>query len=642
MNRLKVALHYAKKGIHVFPLQENSKVPLPGFHWTREATTDERQIKAWWGKNPNWNIGVAAEPSGLVIVDLDDKNGKTGSKEFATLRGENPIPDTLTVKTPSGGTHHYFIGDPVKSGTDRLAEGVDIKSGGGYVVGIGSEIDGKAYEVTNKAELAIVPDWLTPHLKPHRPKDPEAKKAIGELDNPSAIKAAVKHLEREPGAVSGAGGNHHTFKVACRILDFGLSMGVAEKLLEEHWNERCSPPWRPDELTTIVRNAWSYRSKPVGSDNPDIIFKGLGDDEPRPLIVPLAWPKEELLPRRRWLLGRSLLRGKVSQLVADGGIGKSTYVLQGAMAIVANRPDIVGQTVHEQTGVLVINNEDEQDEIYRRLYAARRLFGVSEKDLARLHIYSGVEEPFIAVQRDNKGTLQPKDFEGIKKQILQNDIGLVIADPFVEIHEGEENDNRDMNFVMRVFRKLAVECNIAVQIVHHTSKISVGSNASYAGNMNGSRGASAIVSAARVVQTLYNMSEDEAADYGVENPFEYVRLDDAKANLSMKSRRPTWFKKTTVELMNGDEAVALKLVELASSHIEERDVIADLLPRAFGEGEVSARDIAGWLIHNSPEYRVHEEKPLAAEIKKLFAKPFTRNGWKFTLTGNVLELTEVA
>lgn len=54
-----------------------------------------------------------------------------------------------------------------------------------------------------------------------------------------------------------------------------------------------------------------------------------------------------MLPRWRWLLGRSLLRGNVSVKVAPPGVGKSTLGIEQAVAVVTGRA-ITGQDVHEQ------------------------------------------------------------------------------------------------------------------------------------------------------------------------------------------------------------------------------------------------------------------------------------------------------
>ena len=56
------ALRLAQLGAPVFPLGPRSKTPLlsasAGGKGLYDATTDEQQIRAWWGKTPRANIAV--------------------------------------------------------------------------------------------------------------------------------------------------------------------------------------------------------------------------------------------------------------------------------------------------------------------------------------------------------------------------------------------------------------------------------------------------------------------------------------------------------------------------------------------------------------------------------------------------------
>jgi hypothetical protein len=75
-NQLSRALRYARYGLHVLPVygitkdghcsckagkncKRSAKHPCTK-HGVHDATTDTSQIKEWWGKRPNANIGIAA------------------------------------------------------------------------------------------------------------------------------------------------------------------------------------------------------------------------------------------------------------------------------------------------------------------------------------------------------------------------------------------------------------------------------------------------------------------------------------------------------------------------------------------------------------------------------------------------------
>lgn len=80
------ALHYAEKGLAVFPLACRDKVPAV-VGGCKVATTEKTTIERWWDKNPQYNIGIATgnKSSGLVVIDLDvDKN-----KGIVTVRSRS-------------------------------------------------------------------------------------------------------------------------------------------------------------------------------------------------------------------------------------------------------------------------------------------------------------------------------------------------------------------------------------------------------------------------------------------------------------------------------------------------------------------------------------------------------------------------
>ena len=73
---LKAALRYAARGWAVFPLAPGTKVPLKGSNGVKDATKNTDQIRSWWTKNPDANIGCATgAASGCTVLDLDTKDG---------------------------------------------------------------------------------------------------------------------------------------------------------------------------------------------------------------------------------------------------------------------------------------------------------------------------------------------------------------------------------------------------------------------------------------------------------------------------------------------------------------------------------------------------------------------------------------
>lgn len=148
MTPLEGALEAAKAGLKVFPIARRTKVPPKGFtDWENRATSDPEQIKAWTEDYPMCNFALACGPSNIAVLDVDVKNNKPGLESLRSLESRvGPLPNTIIILTPSGGRHYYFKGK-VKSGTDKLGPGLDIKSAGGYVLLPGSVTKEGAYTI---------------------------------------------------------------------------------------------------------------------------------------------------------------------------------------------------------------------------------------------------------------------------------------------------------------------------------------------------------------------------------------------------------------------------------------------------------------------------------------------------------------
>lgn len=81
---------------------------------------------------------------------------------------------------------------------------------------------------------------------------------------PNRYVRARRYLAAVPPAVSGRGGDAHTFRVCCRVVrGFDLSADDAVAALRE-WNGRCEPPWREKDLRQKVANARRYGREPIG------------------------------------------------------------------------------------------------------------------------------------------------------------------------------------------------------------------------------------------------------------------------------------------------------------------------------------------------------------------------------------------
>ena len=301
--RLTWALRYAEQGIGVFPLVAGSKIPPKGSSGHLAASTDPAQIRKWFKADPtmNWGaVGGAVNPAGehLVWIDVDRTGGKDG---LATLKLkaegaglELADFDTLIVETPTGGLHlGYWTGRAIRQGANVLGEGsaVDVRTDLGYVVGPGSVVGKGAYRVVD--DVPIAPMGKLAELFPVGPaerKKGDTTKLEG-IDPKRARDRALDYLKTAPLAVEGEGGDITTFKVAAMLKDLGCNAAVADDLLWEHYNPRCSPPWDAEDLRKIVDNAYGYGQNAQGSAAPEAVFKPEEGEDPG--IHPLAKLNQE-------------------------------------------------------------------------------------------------------------------------------------------------------------------------------------------------------------------------------------------------------------------------------------------------------------------------------------------------------------
>ena len=176
-------LHSAAQGWHVFPLVPGGKTPAVRA-WESRATSDPARLTRCWSAGA-YNLGIAAGPSRLVVVDLDvpkdDEDlapagtpaGVTDGTDalglLAEEHGERYPSETYTVRTGSGGFHLYFVapaGTALRNTAGKLGWKIDTRANGGYVVGAGSTVDGRSYRVVHEASPAPLPAWLAKLLAP--------------------------------------------------------------------------------------------------------------------------------------------------------------------------------------------------------------------------------------------------------------------------------------------------------------------------------------------------------------------------------------------------------------------------------------------------------------------------------------------
>lgn len=136
-----------------FPLVPESK--KPAVKWSKLEPGESAGGKSG---TISWGIAGGRRSGGLIFIDVDCKEGSPGMESLARLEKRHPLPDTFTVRTPSGGLHLYFWHDDAVGSKNGWEPGIDIKSEGGYVVFPGSQDARGLYEVEDNYPVARLPE----------------------------------------------------------------------------------------------------------------------------------------------------------------------------------------------------------------------------------------------------------------------------------------------------------------------------------------------------------------------------------------------------------------------------------------------------------------------------------------------------
>lgn len=264
---LDAALQYAARGWPVFPLR--GKKPLTE-HGVKDATTCPDIIVEWWERWPDANVGLACGSKSADVVDIDSAKGEEAMVEWLQARGIfDEAKETLNntpVSLTSKGKHVLFQPSGRLKNLVRAAEGVDVRTDGGYIVAPPSvhPDSGKVYEWAagrspDEIVLAPFPDWMAEYLSTG--KNSPSKSLF------SANVIRVREGER----------NATLFRQAASARARGLGETAIMAMLQGINSDQCDPPLPAAEVERIAQSAAAYPpggardaiGEPVSADEDD-------------------------------------------------------------------------------------------------------------------------------------------------------------------------------------------------------------------------------------------------------------------------------------------------------------------------------------------------------------------------------------
>ena len=405
------ALYYAEKGLPVFPLKVREKTPATknGF---KDAVTDPQKISTWWDRNPDYNIGIATG-NGLVVIDLDIKNGKNGYstlKEWQDQNGE--LPETWMSCTGSGGYHLLFKTHTVEGNRANLYEWETSPEAFGM-----AEADG------------LVMKFLHPEL----------------LKQPS-------ERFHSPEVISEGGRNDTLFRLACSLQAKGLSEEAIRAAVTTENETKCFPPLGDAEVERSIKQALKYEQ----GTSP---YTQKKETAAGPAEIKCLAGVESV--KTKWLWYPYIPLGKITLMQGDPGMGKTMMVLKIA-ALISNGKDFPG----DDDLFIPVRDKSPGNVIYQTAED-----GIADTIVPRLR-KMGADLNHVFTINEEKIPLSMMD-DRLEQAMQEHKPKLLILDP-LQAYLGAKVDMHRANEVRPILAHighLAEKYNCAVLIVMHMSKM---------------------------------------------------------------------------------------------------------------------------------------------------------------------------
>lgn len=249
-------------------------------------TKDE--VHKHWNK-ANYNIALLTGANNIIVIDVDDKDGK--GKSLKELEKKYKLPKTLTVKSPTGQGRHYYYYSKEYSNMQSLnaeqtaVKGVEIITGNKQITFANSVVENindygipsdAVYKVidafndnidvisrdsianlTGDALLFIQDSYNKSHNKTTQNTDKEYRANIKNLASD-----LVQYLENLPDIDTGKR-NDTLFRIGVQLKYYGVSDNEVDSLLYKINEEKCTTPLNDIEVKGIIKSIINRNIRPI-------------------------------------------------------------------------------------------------------------------------------------------------------------------------------------------------------------------------------------------------------------------------------------------------------------------------------------------------------------------------------------------
>lgn len=274
---LTTALELLARGLWPVPITPpgtpSVELPSPGKQpigkgWGRFRHS-EASLRSMWRKHPEAGVGLKlGKDGGVIDVEIDDP--EAAEQTLLDLFGGETV-ESMGWTSRRG--PHVLL-----AWNERLARwgktkielpGVEIRIGaleeGGQqlqsVVPPSPDADGNPRRWNGVTIIAPVPDAMISYLDRVLAPAPRPAIKLPRTNTWSVEDRARAYLAKCEPAVSGQRGHSKIFKAACKIgPGFDLHPDIAFRLIADHYNPTCDPPWSEREIQHKIAEAYKVES----------------------------------------------------------------------------------------------------------------------------------------------------------------------------------------------------------------------------------------------------------------------------------------------------------------------------------------------------------------------------------------------
>ena len=464
---LSAAVEYADQGIAIMPCAARGKKPALDRTGKEHAvaTSDADQIREWWTRNPNYNIGIVCTANRLAVIDIDGAAGIEWIRD-----NQMPMPKTRTAITARGWHYYYRWPEGVTVKTCQIADKLEIRAAGAYVIAPPSvHPSGHIYQWAPErgdwddwdALPEPPPEWialqpgarhldngrrqggnavalkrlagLADHLATKTPKG-ERHKALYSIARTLGALVASGHLTREQikaqlhaaAETNGLLAEDGDPNIAQTIED-GIAKGIAD-----------GPD--PGHHETAERNPYTLTPSDGGLPEPDGY-----------VLLTAANIRPEKV---EWFYAGRVPLGSLTLLVGPPGLGKTTFACE--LGARGTRGELGGAAAD----VIFVSAEDS----LANTLVPR--FNAAGADLARVRFMKIVNDGLEA------GLTLPADIARLQHAVERTGANLIVLDPVVAHLSGDIDSHKDLSVrrALAPLAALAESTGAAVLGIMHLNK----------------------------------------------------------------------------------------------------------------------------------------------------------------------------